>query len=102
MAEKGYKYTVSPNNIHLENSFRVHKDAFERELRKMRERFPDSLVWKHRSLKSLKREWAVHNALHALCIFRSRTADIDLNWPQGWIFRIGYALIGLIVWPFIK
>ena len=102
MAEKGYTYTVSPNNIHLENSFRVRKNAFRRELKAMRERFPDSLVWQHRSLGSLEREWAVHNALHALGIFKSRTADIDLNWPQGWIFRIGYTLLAPLVWPFIK
>ena len=102
MAEKGYTYTVSPNNIHLENSFRVRKNAFRRELEAMRERFPDSLVWKHRSLGSLEREWAVHNALYALGIFPSRTSHTDLNWPQGWIFRVGYALLGPLVWPFIK
>ena len=102
MSENGYQYTVSPNNIHLKDSFRVHKHAFERELKALRERFPDSLVWKHRSLKSLKREWAVHNTLHALGIYRSRTGDIDLNWPQGWIFRLGYTLLGPLVWPFIK
>ena len=68
----------------------------------MRERFPDSEVWKKRSIQSLEREWAVHNALHALGIYKSRTGDIDLNWPQGWIFRVGYALLGRLVWPFIK
>ena len=102
MAEKGFQYTVFPDNIHLENSFRVRKDAFRRELKEMRERFPESQVWKKRSLKSLEREWAVHNALHALGIFKSRTAHTDLNWPQGWIFRVGYALLGPLVWPFIK
>ena len=96
------KYTVSPNNVHLEDSYRVRKRAFERVLRELRERCPDSLVWEHRSLQSLKREWAVHNALHALGIFPERTAHIDLNWPQGRIFRLGYALIGTLVWPFIK
>ena len=102
MATEDYTYTVSPNNIHLKNSFRVRKGAFKKELMKMRERFPDSEVWKNRSLQSLEREWAVHNALHALGNYKSRTGDIDLNWPQGWIFRVGYALLGLLVWPFIK
>ena len=68
----------------------------------MREQYPDSLVWKHRSIQSLELEWAVHNAIHALGIFKSRTANTDLNWPQGWIFRIGYALIGAFVWPFVR
>ena len=95
------EYRVSENNIHLESSFRVRKDDFERELKAIRERFPDSLVWK-RSMESLKREWATHNAFHAMGIFRSRTAHMDLNWPQPWFVRLGYALIGSIVWPFIK
>ena len=102
MSKEGYSYTVSPNNIHLTSSFLVHKDAFRRELEAMRERYPDSQVWKHRSIRSLAREWAVHNALYALGIFKSRTSHTDLNWPQKRIFRIGYALIGPIVWPFIK
>ena len=95
-------FTVSPDNVHLEDSYRVHKHAFEPKLKAMRERYPDSLVWKNRSLKSLEREWAVHNALYSLGIFKSRTASIDLNWPQGRIFRLGYALLGTLVWPFIK
>jgi hypothetical protein len=102
VAKEGYTYTVSPNNIHLTASFLVPKAAFERELKAMRERYPDSLVWKNRSILSLKLEWAAHNALYALNIFPKRTSNTDLNWPQGWIFRVGYALIGTVVWPFIK
>ena len=41
MATEGYTYTVSPNNIHLKSSFLVHKEAFERELRAIREQYPD-------------------------------------------------------------
>ena len=97
-----FSYTVSPNNIHLESSFVVSKFDFARELTAMREAFPESRVWENRSLESLEREWALHNALHALGIFRSRTCHTDLNWPQGWIFRLGYGVIGILVWPFIK
>lgn len=97
-----FQYTVTPNNIHLESSFQVPKRAFARELAAMREKYPDSMVWKNRSLKSLVREWAAHNALHALGIFRSRTAHTDFNWPQKWYFRVGYDIAGALVWPFIK
>ena len=93
--------TVSANNIHLESSFKVRKEDFERELEAIREQHPDSLVW-NRSIDSLKREWATHNAFHAIGIFRDRTGHMDLNWPQPWFVRLGYALIGSIVWPFIK
>lgn len=92
--------TVSANNIHLESSFQVPKEEFERELEALRERFP-SLVW-NRSIDSLKREWAAHNAFHAMGIFRTRTAHMDLNWPQPWYVRLGYAILGRIAWPFIK
>ena len=95
------QYTVSPNNIQLKSSFEVKKKDFERELAAIRKLFPECQVW-NRSLKSLSREWAAHNALHALRIFNRRTSDTDLNWPQKWYFRVGYAIIGFLVWPFIK
>lgn len=96
-----FTYTVSENNIHLEESFKVPKGDFERELAAIREQHPQSLVW-NRTLGSLKMEWAVHNALHALGVLRSRTSSTDLNWPQSWLLRIAYAIVGKIVWPFIK
>ena len=94
-------YTFSSNNIQLKSSFKVKKDDFERELLAMREEHPECLVW-NRSIKSLKREWAAHNAFHALGILRRKTADTDLNWPQGWLTRVGYEIVGMMVWPFIE
>ena len=94
-------YEVSSNNIKLKSSYEVSKDDFERELLALRERHPESQVW-NRSLDSLKREWAAHNAFHALGLVRKQTADTDLNWPQNWFVRVGYAVAGMIVWPFIK
>lgn len=95
------QYKVTPTNIQLKSSFEVRKADFERELLAMREAHPDSLVW-NRSIKSLKREWAAHNAFHAMGVFRKQTADVDLDWPQGWMMRFGYDLVGRVVWPFIK
>ncbi len=94
-------YSLSSNNIQLKSSFKVKKDVFERKLLAMREEHPECLVW-NRSIKSLKYEWAAHNAFHALGVFRTKTADVDLDWPQNWLFRIGYAVAGAVVWPFIK
>ena len=100
-ARNGDNHTVTPNNIHLESSFTISKNDFESELRALREQYPDSLVW-NRSIKSLKHEWAAHNAFHAMGIARRQTAHADLNWPQPWLIRLGYAIIGTIAWPFIK
>ena len=94
-------YTVTPNNIHMESSFQVSKADFERELLAMREQHPESQVW-NRSIDSLKHEWAAHNALHALGLFRKQTAHADLNWPQPWLIRLGYTVLGTLAWPFIK
>ena len=94
-------YTVGPDNIHLESSVKVSKEDFEKELMALRERHPDSRVW-NRSIESLKREWAVHNAFHALGFARKQAAHADLNWPQPWFIRVTYDLLGRMVWPFIK
>ena len=94
-------YTLTPNNIHLVSSFEVNKKDFERELIALRKQHPECLVW-NRSIKSLAREWAAHNAFHAMGILRNKTAHTDLNWPQNWLTRIGYTVAGMIVWPFIK
>ena len=95
------QFTVTPNNIQLKSSYDVRKEDFERELEAIREQHPDCLVW-NRSMESLKREWAAHNAFHALGLVRKQTADTDLNWPQPWYVRLGYAVVGTLVKPFIK
>lgn len=95
------QYRLSPSNLHLISSFEIPKKDFERELLALRSLHPDCLVW-NRSIRSLKLEWAAHNAFHALGILRPQTADTDLNWPQTWLIRAGYSLVGMIVWPFIK
>ena len=100
-AGHGDNHTVTRNNIHLESSFTISKEDFERELKALREQYPDSLVW-NRSVRSLKHEWAAHNAMHAMGIARRQTAHADLNWPQPWLIRLGYAIVGTIAWPFIK
>ena len=47
-----------------------------------------------RSSESLEAEWGVHNVLYRLGIFRSRTKDVGLNFPQkwGWVYRMVWAL----------
>ncbi len=100
MREAG-KYNVSENNIHMDSSFLVSKNDFESELNALREQHPESQVW-NRSIESLKHEWATHNAFHAMGIFPNRTSHMDLNWPQPWFVRLGYAIFGRLAWPFIK
>ena len=98
---EAWKYSVSENNIHMDSSFLVSKEDFESELNALREQHPNSQVW-NRSIESLKLEWATHNAFHTMGIFPNRTGHMDLNWPQPWFVRLGYTVIGKIVWPLIK
>ena len=94
-------YDISSYNIQLKSSFEISKEDFELELEAIRAEHPDCLVW-NRSMDSLKREWAAHNTFHALGLVRKQTADTDLNWPQPWLARLGYSIVGSLAWRFIK
>lgn len=95
------RYTITQSNLHLVDSYKVVKRKFDRELAQIKGLHPNSDVWK-RSFRSIRMEWATHNALYALHLFRSRTKDCDLNYPQKWYARVAYAVAGTLVWPFIK
>lgn len=62
----------------------------------LKELFPDSLVFK-RSLKSLTREWRVHNFLYKIGLYKSRTKDVDLDYPQQWYYRLGYFILSSVI-----
>lgn len=94
-------YEVSQYNIRIPDSYEVSKHGFDAILNHLQNRYPDCEVWK-RSRWSLKFEWACHDALYALGIARSKTKDVDLNYPQKWYASAAYWLLGAIVWPFIK
>lgn len=79
------KILVSGYNIQIENSFKVSKSDFEPIINQIKNDLPDHPVSKNRSLKSIKKEWAVHNLLYKLGIARTRTKDLDINYPlKSW------------------
>lgn len=86
-------------NIHIENSCKVSKHSFKAVLATYVD-MDATEVKAHRSLYSLRAEWAVHNALHSLGLWKERTASVDLNYPCKWAWA--YVIIGTIVMPFIK
>lgn len=94
-----YNYQYYPNNVHIENSCNVKKKYFESTLTWIQEKHPDLGVWK-RSIKSLKREWATHNFLYSIGLWKNRTKDVDLNYPNKWSWL--YNIVGSIVILFIK
>lgn len=95
------KYTATPNNIHIVDSYAIPKAHYERSLAQIENEHPECEVFK-RGYPSLKREWATHTLLYDLNIQRERTKDVDLDYPQKWYYRIGYAVIGTIALIFVK
>lgn len=94
-------YKITTSNLHIEDSYLIEKRLFSRRLNSIKAIHPNSDVWK-RSMKSLEREWAVHNALYSLGIEKERTRSVDLNYPQKWYVKFAYAVAGYILWPFIR
>jgi len=95
------KYTITNNNLHLVDSYKISKNRFDGELNRIRGIHPSSQVWK-RKRYAMKLEWATHNGLYALGIKRDHTKDVDINYPQKWYAKIGYFFVGCCVWLFIK
>lgn len=94
-----YNYSITPNNIQIEDSCKIRKKYFATTLERIEELHLDTEVWK-RSKKSLKREWATHNLLYSFDIHRDRTKDVDLNYPCKWEWL--YNIVGAIALIIIK
>ena len=90
---------VSDNNIRIENGYLVKGRAFGFVLNRIRTDEPNE-VTANRSNYSLSCEWAVHNALYKLGLFRSRTKDVDMEYPcrLEWL----YIILGSIIYPFVR
>ena len=81
--------TVSRNNVHIVDSWKYKKEDFEHILESLAFIHKNTCnVFKYRSIKSLKREWVVHNFLYNIGYQRERTKDADLDWPQDWKTRL--------------
>ena len=94
-----YEIVVSDNNIRIEPGSLVRCRDFGFVQNCIRENEPNE-VTEHRSNYSLSCEWAVHNALYKLGLFRSHTKDVDLNYPcrLEWL----YIVLGCIIYPFVR
>lgn len=94
---------ITENNIHIEDSYLVHKRDIKGVLEVVMQYAldMDSRVVA-RSRHSLALEWYAHNFLYALHIQRHRTKDVDLNYPTSCKERIFYAICGVIGWLFIR
>ena len=95
-------FIVTDNNIHISNSYEYSKNSFGAVFSMLRRKYPKNMVLLNRSDKSMAREWATHNLFYDLNLFRFRTADVDLNYPQRWWEKLGYFIIGTFALWVIK
>lgn len=95
------QYEISDNNLKLFDSYQVSKKNFGTELEAIKEKEPNYQVW-NRGMAQMKLEWATHNFCYMVHLFRSHTKDVDLNYPQSFIERAFYAVMGCLVWIFVK
>lgn len=93
-------YTLTQNNLHIEESYKISKSEFVPFFNDLRKKEPWSDVW-NRTNGSMKREWASHNLLYNLHLFRSHTKDVDLNYPQKWYVSLAYNIFGFFALFFI-
>lgn len=96
-----YEYTITPNNIHIQDSYMVPKKLFKCNLKDILHRTPLDYPIHNRTIESMEMEWASHNFLYDLHLWRSHTKDVDLNYPQKWYTKAVYAVLGRIAWVFI-
>lgn len=94
------KYTISQDNLHLVDSYKVPTRRFDRELNSIQALHPSSDVWK-RTRKSIKREWSAHNGLYMIGYKRDHTKDVDLDYPQTFWEKFKFTVVGIAFWPFI-
>lgn len=91
---------ISPNNTCIRDSYLVKsRKDMKNILNQIRlPNFSDYACDK-RSIKSMIREWRGHNLLYSLGLWKARTKDVDLNYPQGWYEKVGYFILSIFYWP---
>lgn len=59
-------------------------------------------VMTRRSTLSILREWAAHKLLYRLGLFISHTESVDLDYPQPFLARAAYFIVGGAALPFYR
>lgn len=93
---KSIRVIASEDNTCIVNSYRIEdKNTMKDVLSKIKKSLQDdsSLAIHKRSMKSMIREWRVHNLLYSLNIQRDRTESVDLDINQPWYIKVAYFLL---------
>ena len=95
---KGYtiKYTLSKNNIHIVDSYKIKKRAYMNDIVVLirAEAIKKGFKYK-RSNSSWVTEWRAHNYMYEHGIEKARTGSVDLNEDESKLKLIGYSAMSL-------
>lgn len=95
MLINGYLCSVTENNIHIKDSYKVTNTSEMKEiLYAIQHNNPECKVFK-RSYNSMVSEWKAHNRLYKLGYKKHRTADVDINYPLKWYVELIYKILGI-------
>lgn len=96
------EYYVSANNIQIKDSYKIPKKDFDVIIKGIIRQYPLNPVCINRTIRSIKNEIATHNLCYNLGIARSRTKDVDINFPLSKLEKIAYTIVGSLALLFIK
>ena len=96
------KYEIHDGDLKIFDSYAVSKVLFREVLEGIRAKNPDLPLWSHRSMASIRHEWATHVLLYAIGYKRERTADVDINFTHKWYVELAYWVVGTIALAVIK
>ena len=99
---KDINYTVTDNNIHIEDSYKLTKKTFKNLLNEIKKEYPLNKVLNIRNLCSLKLEWMTHKFLYKIKYQINRTKDVDLDIMETPKRLFGYHVIGALTWIFFR
>lgn len=91
------KVEVSEDNTKIYDSYQVTslKDM-KAILFLIKSRVNNNYAINKRGYKDMINEWRVHNLLYSLHLFRERTKDVDLNFPQSTLEKTIYSILSLL------
>lgn len=93
-------FSIIGNNLQIENSYKIkNRQDMGYILNDIRKVYGNLKILKCRNNKSLIEEWAAHNLLYDMGLFKSHTKDVDLNYPQN---KVVYFIYKILSWIYFK
>lgn len=91
---------LSENNTKIYSSYKVtNRKVMKRVLAWLQGRYKDkTLAVRIRTISDMEAEWRGHNLLYSMGLFRERTADLDLEYPQKWYKKVAWRILSLFYW----